>query len=233
MSEKEFAATKEVFLYDKDTGEFISNYQAQLCPVSKDGTYLTPIHHTEKRPPSVDVDQIAVFRADANPTEGSWLVMKDFRGKTVYNQEDNTAQTMPVIGNIPSGYALTPALKFQVAQAASELTAKIAQWRDAARNAEVEVSIKSTAYMWQVDTISLTLIKDTISHVEKLLIECPKTWRTATNENVVITVGDLNRIVAAAVMQTQEAYKHSFELKDILLKAVKKNDLAAIQKITW
>ena len=228
MSDKEFSATKEVFLYDKDTGEFIGAYQAQLCPVSKDGTYLTPVHHTDKRPLSVDVDQIAVFRADKNPTEGDWLVMKDFRGKTVYNQEDNTTQIMPVIGNIPSGYALTPALKFQVAHAATELIAKIAQWREAARYTDVEVSVKGTVYNWQVDAVSIVLLKDAIS-----IVECPATWRTATNENVAVTVDDLNKIVAAAVVQTQNAYKHSFELKDILLKAVKKGDLAAIQKITW
>jgi Domain of unknown function (DUF4376) len=233
MSEKEFPVAKEVFLYDKDTGEFIESYQAQLCPGSNDGTYITPIYHTEKKPPITVSGEIAVFVCSGLPSEGSWLVKPDYRGTLVFNQNDNSTQIISAIGNIPQDFALTPALSFQVAQTAEQVLKNIILWRDDARYADVTTTVNKKKIAWQVDTISAGLIEGAINMVGQSVIPCPTTWRSSANDDIEVTIDDLKAIAAAAAIQTQSAYQRSWELKDEIAVAVKNNDLDAILKLSW
>lgn len=232
MSEK-FPSFKTIYLYDKVSGIFIKEDKAQLSPLDVPGTYLFPTYYTEKKPPSCAVNEVAVFRSSGKPNEGSWLVKKDYRGVTVFNQKDNSTKTITEVGNLPQDYALTKAIKFQIEEQAKQTSITINNRRKIESLKDVSTVVGNKVYCWQVDYESLHLIDSTIARVAFGIIECPETWRSSGNKDVKITVENLKDISAAAANQMQEAFKRSCILKNKLSVAIKNKDLDAIKNITW
>jgi hypothetical protein len=69
----------KIYNYDKDTGEYIGESIARIDPketyIRKKKTYAIPANATEKKPPKVGTNEVAVFES------GVWKTEIDFRGE--------------------------------------------------------------------------------------------------------------------------------------------------------
>ena len=107
-----------VYNYDKDTKEFIGANTAFLDKVAtrKAGVnkYLLPSYATFIAPPKTEIGEVAIFDMEKE----KWNVVKDYRGRMVFNIETRQGVIWDKLGAIPAGYTteLKPSL--------SELKAK-------------------------------------------------------------------------------------------------------------
>ncbi len=231
--EKVYPPFLEVYLYDPETGEFKESYNAQHSPLDDPGTYLCPIHHTKTAPPEKRKDTVAVFTPTTDHETGAWALVPDYRGHRAYHQESDSSIEVTKIGELPEGYALTRALKYIIADAATAKSWEVLQSKIAASYADVSVAVGKTENQWQVNQTSLALIESKISMVANGVITCPATWRNAKNVDVPITIDDLKKIATAAHCNIDAAHSHACELKEQLAAAVKMQDLNKLQAITW
>ena len=119
---QDFPPFKQVYLYDPETNEHKGPYSAQLSPLDKPGTYLTPVHHTEVCPPPHGPNQVPVF------SNGVWALQPDFRGETWFDQATGTPIEIQDIGepakNLGRSYTPPPPTPEQLkAQAAAQVDA--------------------------------------------------------------------------------------------------------------
>ena len=99
MAKKQAAAEKVVFSYDRETKEFVGEYQCQPDPLEK-GKFLIPADATEIPPPETLLFQKAVF------DNGKWKVVPDYRGRKVVFLESQEIQEIQEFGELPDGAVL-------------------------------------------------------------------------------------------------------------------------------
>lgn len=87
-------ATKTVYNYNPDTGEYLGPETAHESPMEP-GVYLLPAHSTETAPPEAGEHQAAVYR------NGAWLLTDDHRGETWYDTATQERHEIKVLGVVP------------------------------------------------------------------------------------------------------------------------------------
>jgi len=169
------------------------------------GFYVTAIHGSEM---PFDVVEIAA-------EEHAALLDAQSSGKIIQAGESGKPEA---IDRPPPPFAdLADAKKSQ-----------INNWRDAACNADVSVTLSGTAHQFQSDQRSQSLISGAVLGVMAGISPPPSVWRSADNVNVAITLDDLKAIGLAMVTQTNAAYLHSWELKALVDAATTQPELDAI-----
>ena len=89
-----------VYGYDPTTGIYTGSAKASFSPL--EGTYKTLRNTTWTRPPTPGKDEAAVF----DPQTGTWSIVQDHRGKTIYAKGDGSKGEMDAVGPVPSGFTL-------------------------------------------------------------------------------------------------------------------------------
>ena len=87
-------ATKTVYNYDPDTGEYLgleTSYESPLEP----GVYLLPAHSTEAEPPEAGAGHVAVF------ADGAWTLVEDHRGEIYYDTATQERHEIKELGIVP------------------------------------------------------------------------------------------------------------------------------------
>ena len=122
-----------IYNYHPVSGEHLNQSKASNDPL--EGKPLLPAFATDKRPPSVNVNQCAVF------VDGTWAIVADFRGKE-YFLKDGSQHTIEKLGDeLPEdalNEAPSPSLDklkanaiVDVKKLATEIRAKITGYADA------------------------------------------------------------------------------------------------------
>lgn len=93
-------STKTVYLFDAITGESLGAYPASASPLEP-GIYLEPVCSTPVAPPTLVANQVAVFAA------GTWSIVPDFRGQTVYDQTTGAASVVANRGPLAANLGVT------------------------------------------------------------------------------------------------------------------------------
>lgn len=221
----------DVHLFDDKTGAYTRSAQAQRNPmfdVAKDEPeFLTPVHFMLQAPSEPPPGQWPVA------VNGVWVNKPDHRGKMIYNQTDNSAKTMDVVGDPPEGWALEPAMNFQLEAAETDAKNLVFSSRAAVAHADVHVQVGDKSYAFQADDYSFMLLSRTVRLVERKAVPCPPTWRSSDNQNVPVTLEDLQNIEAAMMVQIHQAFAHAFALKDQIIAAADAGNLPALKNIAW
>jgi len=221
----------DVHLFDDKTGAYTHSAQAQRNPmfgVAKDEPeFLTPVHSMLQAPSEPPPGQWPVA------VNGVWVNKPDHRGKMIYNQTDNSAKTMDVVGDPPEGWALEPAHQFQLEEAETDAKRRVHDSRAAVVSADVHVTIGDKSYPFQADDYSFMILSRTVQLVERNAMKCPPIWRSSDNQNVPVTVEDLQAIEVAIMTQLQQAFMHAFTLKDQIKAAADADNLSALRGIQW
>lgn len=87
-------ATKTVYNYDPDTGEYLGLETAYESPMEP-GVYLLPAHSTETVPPEAGEHQAAVYR------NGAWTLVEDHRGEVWYDTATQERHEIKTLGIVP------------------------------------------------------------------------------------------------------------------------------------
>jgi hypothetical protein len=93
---------KKVYNFSAITREYLSSSDANANPVTEN-SYLLPANSTFNAPPSVLLNEVAVF-----DETGDWAVMPDFRGETFYKIEDGESLVIDFIGDLPKALTKEP-----------------------------------------------------------------------------------------------------------------------------
>lgn len=91
---------KTVYLYDRATGQFISDYSCPESPLEP-GEYFIPVDCVSFAP-SIQVGYWPVLAVD------SWVNIEDHRGATVYDTTTGFPETITDLGQIPADKSLIP-----------------------------------------------------------------------------------------------------------------------------
>lgn len=83
----------KVYNYNNQTGEFLSEEEAQRDPLEKEERYLIPSSATTTKPLQVGENEIAVFDGE------KWAKKVDLRGKTYWNKETKEEFVIREIGD--------------------------------------------------------------------------------------------------------------------------------------
>lgn len=86
--------SKTIYHYHPQTGELLGAGEADVNPLEPD-TFIIPAHATDIEPPSVAVNEAAVFTASA------WQVVADFRGQTFFAASGNPVK-IESLGEVPA-----------------------------------------------------------------------------------------------------------------------------------
>lgn len=87
-------ATKTVYNYDPNTGEYLGPETAHESPLEP-GVYLLPAHSTETAPPEAGEHQAAVYR------NGAWTLVEDHRGEVWYDTATQERHEIKTLGIVP------------------------------------------------------------------------------------------------------------------------------------
>ena len=87
-------ATKTVYNYDPDTGEYLGPETAYESPIEP-GVYLIPAHATTIAPPEADDGHVAVF------ADGAWTLVEDHRGEVWYDTVTQERHEIKTLGIVP------------------------------------------------------------------------------------------------------------------------------------
>lgn len=85
----------DIFNYDKNTGEFLSQSVARQDPLNKDN-FLIPANATPVSLPALSINEAAVFDAGND----KWNITPDYRGETYYLKSDGS-EVIFDLGNEP------------------------------------------------------------------------------------------------------------------------------------
>lgn len=93
--------------FSNETNEYLSNGVAKLDPIDK--LAMIPANATTIKPPSVGVNEIAVFE------NNSWVIKKDYRGSKGFLSDTREDLEIKNIGDLPFNFvdALEPLPKTQ------------------------------------------------------------------------------------------------------------------------
>lgn len=89
-----------VFVYDKDTKEFLRSQDAQPNP-KKPGEFLIPANSTLEQLPDFSGDNETLVFSD-----NGWVVVKDFRGKLVIDLNSLEILSVNYLGEIKDGFQI-------------------------------------------------------------------------------------------------------------------------------
>lgn len=88
--------------YSEATNEYLASSRAELDPLeskkAEKSVYLNVPHATLNRPPKVGLNEVPIY------ADGGWVVVKDYRGKSVYSIADRKELVVSELGEIPDGY---------------------------------------------------------------------------------------------------------------------------------
>lgn len=148
------AGTLKVYNFDAVSGEYAGTTDEFLLP----GVGI-PANACTSAPPSLDANQVAIFR------NGSWLTEPDHRGETVYSVADGSEVMVTETGGYPSDTTtLKPSSGFDSWDGKKWVTdtdaLRAANVAEAARHkAELISQANSTTQAWQTQ-LSLGIITD-------------------------------------------------------------------------
>ncbi len=148
------AGTLKVYNFDAVSGEYAGTTDEYLLP----GVGI-PANACTSAPPSLDTNQVAIFR------NGSWVTEPDHRGETVYSVADGSEVMVTETGEYPSGTTtLKPSSGFDAWDGKKWVTdtdaRRAANVAEASRHkAELIRQANSTTQAWQTQ-LSLGIITD-------------------------------------------------------------------------
>lgn len=90
-------ATKTVYNYNPDTGEYLGPETAYESPLEP-GVYLIPAHATTIAPPEADDGRVAVF------ADGAWTLVEDHRGEVWYDTATQERHEIKTLGIVPEAW---------------------------------------------------------------------------------------------------------------------------------
>lgn len=91
----------KVYNYDRRTGEFIGETEADKSPLEK-GVFLVPANATLIEPPAAGEGFVVCFK------DQKWVFEKDYRGQSAFDKATAQMVTITEIGDIPSHLTFTP-----------------------------------------------------------------------------------------------------------------------------
>jgi hypothetical protein len=91
----------KIYNYHPETREYLGSADADESPLEA-GQFLIPAHATTVEPPSVDLDQAAVY------VNGEWNVQPDHRRVDLYSVVDGAPVKVTDIGQLPSNTTTLP-----------------------------------------------------------------------------------------------------------------------------
>ncbi|MGY3098527.1 tail fiber assembly protein [Pantoea agglomerans] len=149
------AGTLKIYNFDSVTGEFIGSTDEYLAQ----GVGL-PANACITAPPATEAGRVALYR------DGSWLVVADHRGETVYSVTDRAAVLINVPGDYPAHTTpLKPATAWDkwdgekwITDPAEEKAASIKEARE--RQAALISEANNITQAWQTQ-LRLDMITDT------------------------------------------------------------------------
>lgn len=188
------AQTIKVFNLRADTNEFIGTGDASVPPHTG-----LPANCTDITPPDIPASHIAVF----DPETETWSLNEDHRGETVYDTQTGNPIYISEPGPLPE-YATTlaptsPVDKFENGQWVADLNAalmlkntEINAWRDAQENGKVIFTWNNR--QWDASKASQDRITPVLELAATQGLPEGFFWTDANNNDVTVTVDDLNNI---------------------------------------
>lgn len=92
--------TPKIYNYHHQTGEFISESQADASPLEP-GVILLPAFATTNKPPKTAAREVAIFSG------GQWQVKPDWRGAALFSTTDGGTVRISEIGETPADVGAT------------------------------------------------------------------------------------------------------------------------------
>lgn len=207
-----------VYQTDAD-GYLIGSQQADPDPLTP-GAYLVPGGCVGTPPPSLAANECAHWSG------GAWSKRPDHRG-TVYWLADGSEHTVTERGvALPVG-ALTTKPPKPLATLKSEKIAQI----DAAYNAAIQQDVTYMGTTFQADAASQDVLVKTLVTLNAAGATPPGFWwKDEANNQVTMTLAELNGLAMAMWAQGQVAFSHKDDLKAQVAAATTDAEVAAV---TW
>lgn len=205
----------QIYHYDSITGEHLGSGQADRDQ-KKSGSFLIPAYSTPNALPEINENECAVFhRADGSVprlhTEGSWVVVADYRGYVGFDAVGNRHEITTL--DITPDESWTLERSFVFSEAVDAKKNEIESKRDASLTFEDGTVIASGA-TWQVDPTAMAELNDILT-LSTALGAVPEgiEWRDTDNVNHPATLELLLSIAAARAIQKDAIWKKSWQLK--------------------
>jgi len=222
---------KIIYIYDKDTKEYKGQ---EVAPFIR-GQYIMPMYCTEIAPDFslLQQNQCFVF----NEQEQKWSIVPDYRGTTLYHKETKQEFVINEINKLPEEYTeYTTKNPKDVYEDINFLyyNEEIKDWdfdfnilyERVRQNITVIREKKITAPFFYngydfdgrpIDIINIEQAMKGMQMANLTTIE----WRAHGDQDVALTIDDLNNMYAIWLERKQKCYKASFIFKDSLMNKTK------------
>lgn len=213
---------KPVYIFDQVTGELRDTYHAQESPLEP-GVYIAPANSTDIVPPILAANQSAVFAA------GTWSIVPDFRGQTVYDKSTSVSSIVTAIGALPTGVSLTKTAAQKLADAKTAQLDKVTQSCAAAIVAGFASSALGAAYTYHSQPNDQTnLIGAVASGLATVTFWCADA--TGVWSLVSHTAAQIKQVLADGGTQRMA---YSVKLDTLAKQIVGASTVTAVQAIVW
>lgn len=214
--------TKTVYLFDPVTGESLGAYPATASPLEP-GIYLEPVCSTPVAPPTLIVNQVAVFAA------GAWSVVPDFRGQTVFDQTTGVSSVVANRGVLAANLGLTLPAAFVLANARAAQIAAITQSCAAAIVSGFASSALGTAHTYPSQPTDQTnligAVASGLATVNFWCADSTSVWGLTSH-----TAAQIKQVLADGGTQRMA---YSAKLAGLAAQVQAATTVAAIQAIVW
>jgi len=222
---------KTIYVYDGDTKEYKGQ---EVVPFIR-GQYIMPMYCTEIAPnlSLLQENQCLVF----NEQEQKWSIVPDYRGTTLYHKETKKEFVINEINKLPENYTeYTTKNPKDIYEDLSLLyyNEEINNWdfdlnvlyERVRKNITIIREKKITApyfyngYDFDGRYIDIMNIEQAMKGMQMANLTTIK-WRTHDDQDVILTINDLNNMYAIWLERKQKCYKASFIFKDSLMNKTK------------
>lgn len=194
-----------IYNYDDVTGIYTEATEARKDPLSE-GNYLIPAYATPEEPPAKGDDEVQVY------IDGSWSVIKDYRGMIAYVKDTKEDVTVLKVGDLdPTLTLLNPHdigdhAKWSPEEDAWVVDEEAKAIYDALKAKEEEASILdklTVSYgvnVYDANSNARRDMADAIIASETLGIT-ETTWKLADNSEVTVGINELRIVHATAIAE--------------------------------
>ncbi|MFP2768337.1 DUF4376 domain-containing protein [Oceanisphaera sp. KMM 10153] len=189
----------DIYHYHPTTGEYLGSGKADLDPLQHDN-WLVPAFATNSTPPAVTDNHAPVY------ANGTWSLIEDHRGKTVYDKQTRQQQDVTELGPLADsvtelapghddvwgidGWQLDPAA---ITLHQKSKHAEINTWR----NQQELATVEHNGQHWDADPTSRARIESVLLAGVMPL----DYWTDASNQDQPMTLEQLRELYAAIVQQ--------------------------------
>lgn len=204
----------DIYHYHPTTSEYLGTGNADPDPLEP-GNWLVPGFATTTKPPAdIPADHAAVFKT------GTWTLLEDHTGKTVYHKQTKAERQITELGPIPdtetelvpgpddlwdnttASWQLDPTA---ITRHLQTKHAEINQWRDQQEQAPVE----HNGHRWDADPTSRARIESVLLAGAMPL----DYWTDADNVDRTMTLEQLRALYAAIVQQGGRIHDRQRQMK--------------------